>query len=156
MARVIILSDTEKQKIGLMQAKDLFKGSFFKKTYEYASLLNPDYIFIMTSKYGIVLYDEIIWSYNIDILNIDEVCLTDNFLNTIRSLINNTNLVEDEFLLLCKDRHTKFITPWLNNYRCPFERLDKKEKVTMLNKLIIEEKIKIDNYKYLKNVEKVV
>ncbi len=156
MSKVIVLSDTRNQKKGLMQAKDLFKGTFFKKTYEYASLLNPDYLFIMTAKYGIVSYHDIISSYNLDVLDIDEIGLTNNFLKTIRTLIRNTNLVEDEFLLLCKDRYTKLITPWLNNYRIPLGKLDKRGKIDMLNKLIIKEKTKQENYKYLKNVERVV
>ena len=162
MARVIILSDSEKQNKGSMQAKDLFCSNFFKNTYKYASLLNPDYIYIITSKYGIVSQEEIISSYKKDVYSIDKNNLIENNLTFIQDLTNKTNLVEDEFILLCKERHNKLIVPWLINYSCPFEGLSNRKKINKLNSIIFEEKmkkIKYKNYKkvlYLMDTEKVI
>lgn len=146
--KIVLLSDSLKQIEGKHKAKDLFYSDYFKKTYEYATLLNTKYIYIITSKYGIIPHDKVIDSYSKEI-SFEKKSVFNN-LSIITDLIMKTNLIEDEFILLTKDRHVKLLTPWLSNYNCPFLGLKRKRKLEIIRNYIFQERMKqirIKNYR---------
>jgi hypothetical protein len=58
MANIILLSCVKTQRNKKTTVRDLYQGAFFKKSLEYAESLNPDKIFVLSSKYGLLTLDE--------------------------------------------------------------------------------------------------
>ena len=50
------------------KARNLYQGRNFKKCLKYAELLNPDFIFILSAKYGLLELDTVIEPYELTLM----------------------------------------------------------------------------------------
>ena len=64
MKRVVLIACCSKKQNIRCKAKDMYISPLFKYSYKYASQLKPDYIFILSAKYGLINVDDIIEPYN--------------------------------------------------------------------------------------------
>lgn len=138
MEKIVLLSDSVKQNEGFMKARDIFSSSLFKKAYEFALSIEPKNIFIISSEYGLITGNDMIYSYIKNPIQIDEKI---DMVKILKVLTTHTNLIQDEFILLSNNRHNKKILPWINNYLIPLQKLCYNEKVIKLNNLILKEKL---------------
>lgn len=65
MKTIVLLSCVSRKKVGRRPACDLYTGPLFQNSWEYAKLLNPDFIHIMSAKYGLINYNELIETYDV-------------------------------------------------------------------------------------------
>lgn len=68
MKRVVLISCVSQKLPHAALAKDLYVSSLFRFCLRYATTLNPDAIFILSAKYGLVSLDQPLEPYN-DTLN---------------------------------------------------------------------------------------
>ena len=64
MAKVVLISCVSKKLHHKSKAQDLYISPLFKKNLQYAKSLNPDKIFILSAKYGLLRLDEEIEPYD--------------------------------------------------------------------------------------------
>ena len=73
----------------------MYQGQLFKKSYLYAIKLNPDKIFILSAKYGLLELNDIIEPYNITLNNTPNAIIKNWSEKAIQQLKNkNINLKE--------------------------------------------------------------
>ncbi len=65
MERIILISCVSQKLDKSAKAKDLYISPLFKKKFSYAKSLNPDQIFILSAKYGLVKPDDKIAPYDV-------------------------------------------------------------------------------------------
>lgn len=62
---IVLLSCVSRKKNGNRPACDLYTGPLFQNSWEYAKALKPDFIHIMSAKYGLLDYNEYIEKYDV-------------------------------------------------------------------------------------------
>lgn len=105
------------------KVKDLYISSLFKKNLQYARSLNPDQIFILSAKYGLLeLYDEID-TYNITLNNMTIKEVKEWSRLVLSQLKAKTDIDNDEFIFLAGDKYRKYLLPQIMNYQIPMQGL---------------------------------
>ncbi|MBU0963071.1 MAG: hypothetical protein KKD48_04170 [Nanoarchaeota archaeon] len=123
MAKVVLISCVSKKLNHKSKAKDLYVSPLFKKEFEYAKLLNPDKIFILSAKYGLLKLDEEIEPYNKTLnkmLSNEIKEWADSVLNQLKKV---SDLNKDEFVFLAGKNYRKFLLPSLKYYKIPMEHI---------------------------------
>ena len=69
MSKVILISCVSLKRNVKCEAQYLYISPLFVKSLQYAKLQNPDKIFILSAKYGLVKCDDIIEPYNVTLKN---------------------------------------------------------------------------------------
>jgi cytoplasmic iron level regulating protein YaaA (DUF328/UPF0246 family) len=104
-------------------AKDLYISTLFKLNLAYAKSLNPDKIFILSAKYGLVNLGEEIEPYNTTLNIMHSKEIKEWASNVIEKLSKVADLKNDEFVFLAGNRYRKFLVPRTKNYKVPLEGL---------------------------------
>jgi len=65
--RIVLIPCSKTKACESTIARDMYKGTLFKKSLAYAEKLNPDSIFILSDKYGLIPLDKCIEPYDKDI-----------------------------------------------------------------------------------------
>lgn len=85
----------------LLPAKELYVSPLFQKAFSYAESLNPDHIFILSAKHGLLEPDEQICRYNESLYSKkakDRIKWGDNVLQSLKN--KGIDLQNDEFTFL--------------------------------------------------------
>lgn len=123
MKKIVLISCVSQKLPCRAKAKDLYTSTLFKYNIKYAVSLNPDMIFILSAKYGLLELDDEIDTYDetLNTKSIKEIkTWADKLLNALRS---KTNLEKDEFIFLAGEKYRKYLSPEIKNYKIPMERL---------------------------------
>jgi len=121
--KIVLISCTSKKLCQKSKAQDLYVSPLFQKSLQYAKSLNPDKIFILSAKYGLLRLDEEIEPY--------DKTLNKMVLNEIKewanSVINQLQIISDlnndEFVFLAGNNYRKFLLPHIKNYKIPMHGL---------------------------------
>lgn len=121
--KVVLISCVGKKKSRRSKAKDLYDSAWFIEAFRYAQSLNPDKIFILSAKYGLVDQNKEIASYE-ETLNTK----SDRELKTwadkvMTELKDKTNLEQDNFIFLAGERYRKHLVGFLPNCKVPMKGL---------------------------------
>src|SRR5690349_9582189 len=65
MKKIVLISCVSKKRSYKSRARDLYISPLFKKNLQYALNLNPDQIFVLSAKYGLVALDVEIEPYDL-------------------------------------------------------------------------------------------
>jgi len=123
MKKIVLISCVSKKLPHKAKAKDLYVSSLFKYNLKYAHLLNPDKIFILSAKYGLVGLEEEIEPYDktLNTMHSEEIKEWANkIINKLEKMIN---LKEDEIIFLAGDKYRKYLIPHIHNYNIPLKGL---------------------------------
>jgi cytoplasmic iron level regulating protein YaaA (DUF328/UPF0246 family) len=104
-------------------AKDLYISDLFQKTYQYAQFLNPDAIYILSAKYGLLPPDRIIEPYEQTLKTMKIAERKEWAKGVLDELRQNTDLKNDMFIFLCGEPYRKYLLPEVTNYEIPMQGL---------------------------------
>jgi hypothetical protein len=118
------------------KAKDLYVSTLFKYNLEYARSLNPDKIFILSAKYGLVNLEREIEPYDKTLKNMPSKEIKKWADYVIDQIKKEADLKEDEFIFLAGERYRKHLLPYISNYQIPLEGLGIGEQLQYLKKRV--------------------
>jgi cytoplasmic iron level regulating protein YaaA (DUF328/UPF0246 family) len=112
MAKIVLISCV-KQKVETPEpiaAKDLYTSSLFTKAYAYALKLNPDRIFILSAKYGLLRPTDKIAYYN-ETLNDKKASEIKIWSQRVREqlMIEGVDLANDEIYVMAGTKYHKYL-----------------------------------------------
>ncbi len=121
--KIVLISCASKKLNHKALAKELYISQLFKLNMKYAQSLNPDKIFILSAKYGLLKPEEEIDSYN-ETLNKK----TDSEIKTwaekvLLELKKEADLEKDEIIFLAGEKYRKYLIPKIKNYKTPLKGL---------------------------------
>ena len=139
MSKIVLISCvSKKQKLShKSKAKDLYVSALFKYNYQYAQLLKPDRIFILSAKYGLIDPDDEIEPYDETLNTKSRNEIREWSLKILSDLNQKTNLKEDEFIFLTGKNYRMFLIPKIKNYEVPLEGLTIGKQLSFLKKSIV-------------------
>jgi len=123
MAKVILISCASKKLPCKSKARYLYTSPLFKHGLRYADSLNPDKIFILSAKYGLLNPDAEIEPYNETLNDMEEEKIKKWAEKIILDLKEKTDLENDEFIFLAGSKYRKFLIPYIRNHKAPLENL---------------------------------
>ena len=121
--RVVLISCVSKKISHKAKAKDLYVSTLFKLSLEYAETLEPDEIFVLSAKYGLLDLDREIEPYEQTLINMrtSEVqAWADKVLGQLKKLCI---LDETEFTFLAGKKYREYLMPHFKNTKIPLEGL---------------------------------
>lgn len=109
-----------------VKAKELYISQLFKKAWSYANKLNPDKIYILSAKYGLLSPEKPIGYYNETLLKYPtskQKEWADNVLSQLKK--EGCNLEDDEFMLLAGKTYYKYLlgNNGIKKYELPYNGL---------------------------------
>jgi hypothetical protein len=123
MSKIVLISCVSKKSQVKSKAEKLYLSPLFKYNLQYAKSLNPDKIFILSAKYGLVGLNEEIEPYNETLNKMSSDKIKEWAKKVIEKLEKETNLREDEFIILAGEKYRRFLVPYLKNYKIPLQGL---------------------------------
>jgi cytoplasmic iron level regulating protein YaaA (DUF328/UPF0246 family) len=100
MKRVVLISCSARKRGYATKARELYDSDLFKKSLKYAEQLEPDAIFILSAKYGLVPLNEVIKPYNMTLNNMKAAEIRQWAERVRGQLTSVSNLEEDHFVFL--------------------------------------------------------
>ena len=109
MAKIILISCVSKKLNCKSKAQDLYISPLFKKSLIYAKSLNPDKIFILSAKYGLLSLTDEVEPYDktLNKMTSNEIKEWANLV--ISHLQKVSDLNKDEFVFLAGNKYRKFL-----------------------------------------------
>ena len=138
MAKIVLISCTSKKRSYKTKARYLYdKSPLFRKSLEYARLLKPDKIFILSAKYELLDLEQEIDPYDVTLSNVSKKVRAKKpklkvlskeerkiwSKNVINQLSKITNLNKDMFVFLAGKNYREFLVPDITNYKIPMEHV---------------------------------
>jgi len=124
MPKKIILISCVSQKLShRAKAKDLYISTLFKLNRKYAEKLNPNKIFVLSAKYGLLDMEQEIEPYEQTLNNMPVEKVKSWANHVVDQLKEIGSLNEIEFTFLAGEKYRKFIIPHLSNYKIPLQGL---------------------------------
>jgi hypothetical protein len=123
MKKIVLISCASQKRSHRSKAKDLYISALFKKNLAYARRLNPDVIYILSAKYGLLGLETEIDPYNqtLNTMSAGDVrSWADMVLQQLRQV---ADLHDDHFIFLAGMKYRKYLLPHLRSYEIPLEGL---------------------------------
>lgn len=123
MKKVVLVSCVSQKLPCIARAEDLYTSTLFKLNLKYARQLNPNAIFILSAKYGLLKLDDEIEPYNVT-LNEMSSAQRKAWANTILDQLGKyTSFQDDHFVFLAGQNYRKYLIPALPSFEVPLEGL---------------------------------
>jgi len=119
MAKVVLISCVSKKLHHNSKAQDLYISPLFQKNLQYAKSLNPDKIFILSAKYGLLRLDEEIEPYDKTLNKMHSKEIKEWANSVLNQLEKLTDLENDEFIFLAGNNYRKFLLSYIKHYKIP-------------------------------------
>jgi hypothetical protein len=118
------------------KAAELYISTLFKLNLQYARKLEPDAIFILSAKYGLIALNDEIEPYDVTLnkMRVDERKSWANLV--IGQLQLQTDLQNDHFIVLAGENYRRYMLPHLESNEIPLKGLSIGKQLQYLKKLV--------------------
>lgn len=123
MKKIVLISCVSKKLDHKAKAQDLYISPLFKKEFEYSRLLNPDKIFILSAKYGLLELDEEIEPYDETLKDMPPNEIKEWANSVLNQLKKVSDLDNDKFIFLAGNNYRKFLVPNIKQKYIPMEHI---------------------------------
>ncbi len=136
MKRIVLISCVKTKLDNTAKAEKLYISDLFVKNLAFARKLKPDYIFILSAKYGLLKLNDKIAPYEktLNKMPVQERRVWAS--GVISELRKHADLEQDEFIILAGEKYREFLLPYMRNYKIPFEGLSFGNQLKALKKVL--------------------
>ncbi len=134
--RIVLISCVSKKLSIRAKAKDLYVSTLFKLNLQYAIKLEPDHIFILSAKYGLLPLDKKIEPYE-KTLNKMSAIEIQRWAYMVLDQIRKVCVInETKFIFLAGERYRKYLLPHINDASIPLKGLGIGKQLKKLKELV--------------------
>lgn len=119
--KIVLISCASKKRPIRSQAKDLYISTLFELNLKYAKSLDPDAIYILSAKHGLLNLETEIEPYNLTLNNMTQNEIKEWALRVINQLKEKADLINDHFIFLASNNYRKYLVSSLKSYEIPLE-----------------------------------
>lgn len=123
MKNIVLISCVSKKLERKSTAESLYISSLFKKNLTYAKSLNPNEIYILSAKYGLLKLTDEIEPYDKTLNNMRSNDIKEWSKTVLNQLKSVSDLQNDEFTFLAGEKYRKFLIPELSKVKIPMKGL---------------------------------
>ena len=136
MLKIVLVSCVKRKLKVPAKAKDLYTSTLFQSNMKYAHLLQPDAIYILSAKYGLLDLDQEINPYEMTLNTMSTVEKRVWSQKVLDSLRQKADLKSDLFIFLAGMNYRKYLIPELIHYEIPLEGLSFGEQLHELKRRV--------------------
>jgi hypothetical protein len=137
MSKRIVLISCVSQKLSYSaKAKDLYISTLFKLNLKYAEKLEPDEIFVLSAKYGLLPIDQEIEPYEKTLNNMRSSEVKEWANRVLDQIKDVCPIDETEFTFLAGEKYRKYLLPHIKNAQIPLEGLRIGEQLQRLKRFV--------------------
>jgi len=136
--KIVLISCVKKKATRKAQVQDLYISDLFKSSLAYAKALNPDGIYVLSARYGLLALDEVIEPYE---LTLKKMSAAEGRLwakKVVEQLAQRTDLQRDHFVFLAGQDYRKHLVPRVASYEIPMERLSFGQQLRFLKRQVAQ------------------
>jgi cytoplasmic iron level regulating protein YaaA (DUF328/UPF0246 family) len=119
MAKIVLISCVSKKLNHKSKAQDLYVSPLFQKNLRYAKSLNPDKIFILSAKYGLLNLTDEVEPYDKTLNKMTSNEIKEWANSVLKQLQKVSDINKDKFVFLAGKNYRKFLLPRIKNYKIP-------------------------------------
>jgi len=119
MSRVVLISCVSRKLNHRAKARDIYVSDLFRKSLAYAQRLQPDAVYILSAKYGLVHPDDELEPYDLTLTFMPINAARAWADGVLRSLRERTDVGGDHFILLAGEKYRRFLVPHLRSVEVP-------------------------------------
>jgi hypothetical protein len=123
MKKIVLISCVSKKLSQEAKAKDLYISQLFKLNLAYAYKLNPDKIFILSAKYGLLKLETTIEPYEMTLNTMSSSAVKEWAELVLADLKKEADLQSDKIIFLAGERYRRYLIPALTHYEVPLSGL---------------------------------
>lgn len=123
MSKIVLISCVSQKNNFPCKAKDLYISPLFIKSLKYAKQLNPDKIYILSAKYGLLDSEKIVEPYNMTLKDFSKKEKLEWAQKVLIDLHEQTSLRKDEFIILAGSVYCENLLKHIKNYTLPMGNL---------------------------------
>lgn len=121
--RIVLISCVRQKLPHRAKVKDIYVSTLFKLSLKYAQKLQPDGIFVLSAKHGLLPLEKVIEPYEETLKSkpAGEIEIwVSRVLDQIKAICS---IDQTEFILLAGDRYRKYLLPHIKHCKIPLEGL---------------------------------
>ena len=149
MNKIVLISCASRKLNNKAKTKELYNSVLFKYNLKYAQSLNPDEIFILSAKHGLLSLDDEISPYNETLNTMKDNEIKEWGLKVLEKLRDKIDLRNDEIIFLAGEKYRRYLIPSISNYKIPLQGLGIGKQLKFLKENIKWAKNAIDYIKLL-------
>ena len=123
MARIVCIGCVKSKRSRRSKAADLYTSALFRKSYAYAQTLNPDQVFILSAKHGVLRPTDEIEPYEMTLKKMSRQERRAWSEKVLSELSKSADLQNDEFVFLAGQPYREHLVNRIRNYTVPMEGL---------------------------------
>ncbi len=121
--KIVLISCVSKKLQYRAKAKDLYISTLFKFNLKYAKSLQPDAIYILSAKYGLLDMEQEIEQYEQKLNTMPAYEIKEWAHSALLQLVKVASFDETEFIFLAGDKYRKYFLPHIKNTQIPLKGL---------------------------------
>ncbi len=135
--RTVLISCVSQKLPHSAKARDLYISTLFKLNLKYAEKLEPDKIFVLSAKHGLLNLEQEIKPYEqtLNKMRVSDIKAWAN--HVVEQLQGVCSIKDTEFTFLAGDKYRKYLLPHLRYYRIPLKGLRIGEQLKKLKELTL-------------------
>jgi hypothetical protein len=138
MKKIVLLSCVSKKRQHKTKASDLYISPLFVLALQYARNQNPDAIFILSAKYGLLNLDTEIEPYDITLNKMPSAQRKEWAKGVAAQLKERADVGNDNFVFLAGQKYRENLIPHIRHYEIPMEGLRIGKQLQFLSRFLNE------------------
>ena len=139
MSHFVLIACASRKRGHPCQAADLYQSDLFHKSLQYAEMLRPDGVFILSAKHGLLPLQEEIEPYDLTLNRMSAVDRRAWAERVLRELAEVGDLEQDRFTFLAGSRYRKHLLPRIRHGQVPMEGLPIGKQLKFLKEALADE-----------------
>ena len=123
MKKIVLISCVSKKLPHRASAQDLYVSPLFRLNLQYARKLQPDAIYILSAKHGLLDLDAEVEPYNLTLNDMATRQVQAWAEQVLAQIKQRADLSRDHFVFLVGLKYRKFLVPRLASYEVPMQGL---------------------------------
>jgi hypothetical protein len=136
--KIVLISCVSKKLSHPARAQDLYVSPLFRLNLEYARKLEPDAIYILSAKHGLLDLNTEIEPYNLTLNDMPTRQVQAWAKQAVEQLKKRADLSKDHFVLLAGQKYRKFLVPSFATFEVPMQGLTIGRQLRFLNERVHE------------------
>ncbi len=121
MQKIVLISCVKKKLAHKAKAGEIYISPLFRYQLAYARSLNPDQIFILSAKYGLLSLETEVEPYEKTLNKMKDFEKKLWAEKVVSDLKKKTNITEDEFIILAGEQYRKYLVLQIKRYSLPLQ-----------------------------------
>lgn len=134
--RIVLISCVSQKLSHRAKVRDIYVSTLFKLNLKYAESLNPDGVYVLSAKHGLLDLEQEIEPYEQTLNNMKSKERRLWADKVLRQLDEAASLDESEFVFLAGDKYRKYLLPHIKHAQVPLQGLRIGEQLHKLKGLV--------------------